>query len=163
VLHGLNSGTVDLIYLDPPFNTKRFYAAPVGSKAAGASFKDMWTWKDVDEQFLDSLATHYPALERYIAGVGGVHSRATMAYLTYMAQRVIEMHRILKATGSLYLHCDPTASHYLKGLLDFIFGKQGFRNEIIWCYTGPSTLGMKQFSRKTDILFLVFKKRQMDV
>ncbi|GAB6395404.1 MAG: DNA methylase N-4/N-6 domain protein [Bacteroidales bacterium] len=160
VLHGLNSGIADLIYLDPPFNSKRFYAAPVGSKAAGASFKDMWTWKDVDEQFLDSLATNYPALARYIAGVGGVHSKAMMAYLTYMAQRIIEMHRILKDTGSLYLHCDPTASHYLKGTLDFIFGKENFRNEILWCYTGPSSPGMKQFPRKSDTLFWFSKSNK---
>jgi site-specific DNA-methyltransferase (adenine-specific) len=70
VLSGLNSELVDLIYLDPPFNSKRTYSAPVGSKAAGASFKDMWTRKDVDEQFLDSLADNYPALARYIATIG---------------------------------------------------------------------------------------------
>jgi site-specific DNA-methyltransferase (adenine-specific) len=62
ILYGLNSNFVDLIYLDPPFNTKRLYAAPVGSKAAGASFKDMWTWKDVDEYYLGTLATHFPFL-----------------------------------------------------------------------------------------------------
>jgi len=74
------------------------------------------------------------------------------AYLTYMAQRVIQMHRILKSTGSLYLHCDPTASHYLKILLDQIFGKDGFRNEIVWCYTGPSG-AKKNFPAKHDVIF----------
>jgi site-specific DNA-methyltransferase (adenine-specific) len=151
VLHGLNSGTADLIYLDPPFNTKRLYAAPVGSKAAGASFKDMWTWKDVDEQYLDTLATHYPALARYIAGVGGVYSKAMMSYLTYMAQRVIEMHRILKDTGSLYLHCDPTASHYLKLLLDSIFGRKNFVNEIIWYYKNASR-GKQRLAKAHDVI-----------
>ena len=112
VLSGLNSESVDLIYLDPPFNSKRTYSAPVGSKAAGASFKDMWTWKDVDEYYLDSLAGHSPALTKYIASTGEIHGKPMMAYLTYMSQRIVEMHRILKDTGSLYLHCDPTAGHY---------------------------------------------------
>jgi site-specific DNA-methyltransferase (adenine-specific) len=138
VLSGMNSGSVDLIYLDPPFNSKRMYSAPVGSKAAGASFKDMWTWKDVDEYYLDSLADNFSALAKYIASVGTVHSKPMMAYLTYMSQRIIEMYRILKTTGSLYLHCDPTASHYLKLLLDGIFGKRAFVNEIVWRYTGNS-------------------------
>ncbi|MDR3111457.1 MAG: site-specific DNA-methyltransferase, partial [Planctomycetaceae bacterium] len=134
VLSGLNSNLVDLIYLDPPFNSKRMYSAPVGSKAAGASFKDMWTWQDVNEHYLHTLAENYPALTKYIASVGKIHSPAMMSYLTYMAQRIVEMHRVLKDTGSLYLHCDPTASHYLKLLLDYVFGKQGFRNEIVWHY-----------------------------
>jgi site-specific DNA-methyltransferase (adenine-specific) len=77
------------------------------------------------------MAHKYPDLTRYIASVGRIHSKAMMAYLTYMAQRIIEMHRILKDTGSLYLHCDSTAGHYLKLLLDSVFGKKNFRNEIV--------------------------------
>jgi len=138
VLSGMNSESVDLIYLDPPFNSKRMYSAPVGSKAAGASFKDMWTWRDVDEQNLDTLAVKFPMLTKYITCIGEIHSKPMMAYLTYMSQRIIEMHRVLKETGSLYLHCDPTASHYLKLLLDGIFGKRAFVNEIVWRYTGNS-------------------------
>jgi len=153
VLSGLNSGSVDLIYLDPPFNTKRMYSAPVGSKAAGAGFKDMWTWKDVDEYRLDILVDQFPALAKYIACVGAVHSKPMMAYLAYLSQRIVEMHRVLKEAGSLYLHCDPTASHYLKCLLDTVFGKNNFRNEILWCYTGPGSPGMRQFNRKSDTVF----------
>jgi len=156
VLSGLNSGLVDLIYLDPPFNTKRTYSAPIDSKAAGASFKDMWTWKDVDEYYLDSLADHFPALAKYIANVGAIHSKPMMAYLTYMSQRLVEMHRILKDTGSLYLHCDPTAGHYLKLLLDGVFGKNNFRNEIVWCYTG-GTDAKKTWQKKHDILYFYTK------
>jgi len=159
VLSGLNSELVDLIYLDPPFNSKRMYSAPVGSKAAGASFKDMWTWKDVDEYYLDTLADNFPALAKYIASVGAVHSKPMMAYLTYMAQRIIEMHRILKETGSLYLHCDPTASHYLKSLLDGIFGKINFRNEIIWHY-GAGHPPKKDFARKHDVLLRYSKSNK---
>jgi len=148
----MNSESVDLIYLDPPFNSKRMYSASIGSKAAGASFKDMWTWQDVDEYYLDTLADQFPALAKYIASVGAVHSKPMMAYLTYMVQRLIEMHRVLKDTGSLYLHCDPTASHYLKSLLDAIFGKQNFINEIIWHYKNASR-GKRRLAKAHDIIF----------
>jgi len=160
VLSGLNSGLVDLIYLDPPFNTKRMHSAPVGSQAAGASFKDMWTWKDVDEYYLDSIAGHRPILTKFIACAGAIHGKPMMAYLTYMSQRIIEMYRVLKETGSLYLHCDSTASHYLKILLDFVFGKNNFRNEILWCYTGPGSPRMRQFNRKSDAIFWYSKGNQ---
>ena len=159
VLSGLNSGLVDLIYLDPPFNKNRMFSAPIGSKAAGASFKDMWTWKDVDEYYLDSLADNFPALAKYIESVGESHGKSMMAYLTYMVQRIIEMHRVLKETGSLYLHCDPTASHYLKILLDFVFGKNNFRNEIVWCYTG-GTDAKKTWQKKHDTIFFYTKTNQ---
>ena len=125
ILNGLNSESVDLIYLDPPFNSKRLYSAPVGSKAAGTSFKDMWTWNDVDETRLETLFVTYPALVKFIESVGEINGKAMMAYITYMAQRIIEMHRVLKSSGSLYLHCDPTASHYLKILLDQVFNMRG--------------------------------------
>jgi site-specific DNA-methyltransferase (adenine-specific) len=158
VLSGLNSETVDLIYLDPPFNTKRMYSAPIGSKAAGASFKDMWTWKDVNEYHLDSLAVQFPALARYITNIGAIHSKPMMAYLTYMSQRIIEMHRVLKETGSIYLHCDPTASHYLKLLLDSVFGKQNFINEIIWYYKNASR-GKKRLAKAHDVIFWYGKSK----
>ena len=151
ILNGLNSNLVDLIYLDPPFNTKKMYSAPVGSKAAGTSFKDMWTLADVNEAYLEILADKYPAIARFIGTIGKIHSKAMMSYLTYMVQRIIEMHRVLKDTGSFYLHCDPTASHYLKILLDDIFGKNNFRNEISWCYTGPSG-AKKNFPAKHDVI-----------
>ena len=76
---------VDLIYLDPPFNSKRTYSAPIGSKAAGASFKDMWTWQDVDESYLDKLVDNYPALVDFIQSIQATHSKAMMAYVTYMS------------------------------------------------------------------------------
>ena len=160
VLSGLNSNLVDLIYLDPPFNSKRIYSAPVGSKAAGTSFKDMWTWADVNEAYLERLAGSYPALANFIAAAGKIHSSAMKAYLTYMAQRVIEMHRVLKDTGSLYLHCDPTASHYLKLMLDEIFGKDNFRNEIIWHYTGWNKRLKFWFERRNDIILFYSKGKK---
>ncbi|MCL2038983.1 MAG: HNH endonuclease [Bacteroidetes bacterium] len=158
ILNGLNSNLVDLIYLDPPFNTNKIYSAPIGSKAAGTSFKDMWTWKDVNEAYLDTLADKYPVLAKYIANVGAIHSKPMMAYLTYMAQRIIQMHRVLKDTGSIYLHCDPTASHYLKILLDEVFGKSNFRNEIVWCYTG-GTDSKTTWQKKHDIILFYTKTK----
>jgi site-specific DNA-methyltransferase (adenine-specific) len=157
ILNGMNSNFVDLIYLDPPFNSKRFYSAPIGSKAAGSSFKDMWTWDDVNEEYLNTLAENYPALTTYIASIGAIHSDAMKAYLTYMAQRIIEMHRVLKDTGSLYLHCDPTTSHYLKVLLEEIFGKNNFVSEIIWSYAwGVRTA--KRWNKKHDVILMYAKK-----
>jgi len=151
ILSGLNSNFVDLIYLDPPFNTKRIYSAPIGSRAAGSSFKDMWSWQDVNEAYLETLAVHYPSLTKFIASTGAIHSKAMMSYLTYMAQRIVEMHRVLKNTGSIYLHCDPTASHYLKIVLDYIFGKNNFRNEIVWCYRGGGS-SKSGFGKRHDII-----------
>ncbi|MDI9348763.1 MAG: DNA methyltransferase [Candidatus Symbiobacter sp.] len=156
VLHGMNSDSVDLIYLDPPFNSKRLYAAPVGSRAAGAAFKDMWGWSDVNAAYLERLIEKYPNLGKFILATKETHSNAMAAYLAYMAQRIIEMHRVLKDTGSFYLHCDPTASHYLKFLLDAIFGRDNFRNEIIWCYSigGKSK---RTFGRKHDVILYYSK------
>ena len=156
ILNGLNSEIADLIYLDPPFNSKRVYSAPVGSKAAGTSFKDIWTWQDVDEQYLESLSDEYPDLVEYIKIIGLIHSKAMMSYITYMAQRVIQMHRILKPTGSLYYHCDPTAGHFVKLILDAIFGRKNFVNEIIWSYQGTGESKVA-FKRKHDDLYFYTK------
>ncbi|MEM9424271.1 MAG: DNA methyltransferase, partial [Spirochaetota bacterium] len=151
ILHGLNSNFVDLIYLDPPFNSKRMYSAPIGSKSAGASFKDIWTWSDIDAAYLDKLLNSYPALPDFITSIEYSHSKGMKAYITYMVQRLIEMKRILKDSGSIYLHCNPTAGHYLKTVMDMIFGKNNFRNEIIWCYTAPSA-PKRDFPKKHDII-----------
>jgi len=150
ILHGLNSESVDLIYLDPPFNSKRLYSAPIGSKAAGAAFKDTWTWSDVDEACLETLVIDYPAIVRFIEATQLV-DKGMAAYLTYMAQRLIEMKRVLKNTGSIYLHCDPTASHYLKVLLDAILGEKKFLNEIVWCYSHGGK-SKSDFANKHDII-----------
>ena len=164
ILHGMNSNSVDLIYLDPPFNSKRMYQAPIGSaaekkaskKGQTASFHDIWVWdEDVDIR-LESVMTTHSRLFAYIDVVGEIHGLAMKAYLTFMAQRIIEMHRVLKDTGSLYLHCDPTASHYLKLILDLVFGKDNFKNEIIWSYqTGG--VSKRWFGKKHDIVFLYSK------
>ena len=136
VLRAMNDDSVDLIYLDPPFNSNDDYSAPIGSKAAGAAFKDAWTLSDVDLAEHNRLKHTYPSLYALIYAAGEVHSKGMFSYLMMMAPRVLEFQRILKPTGSLYLHCDATASHYLKSLLDGVFGGSNFRNEVIWKRTG---------------------------
>ena len=148
VMRGMNSASVDLIYLDPPFNSKVDYAAPIGSKAAGAEFKDTWTLRDVDTEWINLMEARHPALYRVLLAA---MTDSDKSYLAYMAVRLLEMHRLLKPTGSIYLHCDPTMSHYLKLLLDAIFGRGQFRNEIIWAYTGPGNV-TRHFKRKHDVI-----------
>ncbi len=158
VLKGMNSESVNLVYLDPPFNSKRMYSAPIGSRAAGTSFKDMWSWQDVNEAYLDKLIDDYPLLTDFIKSIQAAHSKAMMAYVTYMTQRLIELHRVLKNTGAIYLHCDSTASHYLKIVLDQIFGKENFRNEIVWRRTFAHN-DPKQFGRNKDNIFFYVKSK----
>ena len=153
VLRGMNDACVDLIYLDPPFNSNRHYEAPIGSKAAGAAFKDAWTLDDIDVHEHGELADRNPAAYSVIEAARQAHGKGMQSYLIMMAVRLLEMRRILKPTGSVYLHCDPTASHYLKLLMDSVFGHGNCRNEIIWCYTGPGSPKMRQFNRKHDVLF----------
>ncbi len=151
LLNGMDSESVDLIYLDPPFNSKRTYSAPVGSKSAGASFKDMWRWDDVNIAYLERLYETHPDIADFIDSIYRLHSTAMASYIAYMTQRLLEMNRILKVTGSIYVHIDPTASHYLKIIMDGIFGKNNFRNEIIWCYSGPSG-SRNNFPKKHDTI-----------
>ena len=108
VLRGINSECVDLIYLDPPFNSNRQYAAPIGSKAAGSAFKDTWTWDDVDDAEHGLLADQEPALYNVVAASRDAHGDSLFSYLIMMGTRLLEMRRILKPTGSIYLHGDPT-------------------------------------------------------
>ena len=151
VMRGMEDQSVDLIYLDPPFNSKHNYAAPIGSKAAGAEFKDTWTLDDVDIAWWGEIAESNQALYEVLDMTRHVGGKSAMSYLIYMAIRILEMHRILKSTGSLYLHCDPTMSHYLKMVLDAIFQPQNFKNEIIWAYR-RYTANSKRFQREHDVI-----------
>ena len=154
-MRGMNSESVDLIYLDPPFNSKSNYAAPIGSQAAGAEFKDTWTLSDLDIAWLDLIETRHPTLNRVIQAA---MTNSDKSYLVYMAVRLLELKRILKNTGSIYLHCDPTMSHYLKLMMDAIFGKQQFLNEIIWSYqTGG--VSSRWYGRKHDTILFYSKTK----
>ncbi len=146
--------SVDLIYLDPPFNSKRIYNAFIGG-AQWVAFDDTWRWYEAIDDFhaVASDVSLAPTMEglRRILGEGG-----ELAYLSYMANRLRECRRVLKPTGSIYLHCDPTMSHFLKIVMDGIYGKENFRNEVIWHYqTGG--VGRRWYARKHDTLFLYTK------
>ena len=140
VLRGMNSDSVDLIYLDPPFNSNATYSAPIGSEAAGAAFKDSWSLDDVDAEWHGQIADEHPGLYKIIDAAGAAHSKGMQAYLIMMAIRLIEMRRILKPTGSIYLHCDPTASHYLKATMDAVFGREQYLSDITWKRYAPHSL-----------------------
>ena len=131
IMRGMNSECVDLIYLDPPFNSNRHYEAPIGSKAAGAAFKDAWTLDDIDVFEHGELADRNPAAYSVIEAARQAHGKSMQSYLIFMAVRLLEMRRLLKTMGSIYLHCDDAAGHWLRVLMDGIFGRSAFRNEIV--------------------------------
>ena len=160
ILRGLDSETIDLIYLDPPFNSNKTYEAPIGSEAAGAAFKDAWTLSDLDNAWHGELAEHEPALYSAISAAEFSHSKSMKAYLIMMGIRMLEMRRVLKPKGTIYLHCDPTASHYLKTMMDAVFGKDNLRNEIVWCYRGGG-VPKSDFSRKHDIILRYSKTKNV--
>ena len=162
---------VDLIYLDPPFNSNADYNIIYGREkmnggtvkrkdlAQITAFTDTWEWDEKTAERIAAIRKSHAhraraavmALDTFYRGGAGM-----LTYLVYMADRIDEMHRILKHSGSLYLHCDPTASHYLKMILDAIFGARNFKNEIVWAYrTGGAS--KKQFARKHDIILFYGK------
>ena len=132
ILRGMNSECVDLIYLDPPFNSNRNYAAPIGSAAAGAAFEDTWTLDKLDVAWMGLIADEEPAIANLLHTAKLTHGKGMQSYLTMMAVRLLEMKRVLKPTGSIYLHCDDAAGHYLKLLMDATFGASCYRNHLIW-------------------------------
>ena len=157
--------SVDLVYLDPPFNSARDYnvlfASPKGeqSEAQIVAFKDSWHWGEQAEREYSEIlrgqnsnaAVMMEALRQLLG------ENDMMAYLVMMTNRLLELHRVLKSTGSLYLHCDPTASHYLKIVLDCVFGKENLRNEIIWQRTNAHNFKSRQFPRVRDAIFFYSK------
>ena len=156
--------SVDLIYLDPPFNSKRDYnllfKTPKGheSDAQLVAFEDTWHWgtqaQDEFREIARSSNTAVAEMMRALRDFLGENDM--MAYLTMMANRLLELHRVLKATGSLYLHCDPTASHYLKIVLDGVFGKENYRSEIIWKRTSAHS-SAKRYGPVHDTIFFYSK------
>lgn len=154
IMRGMKDKSVDLIYVDPPFNSNHDYAASPDSAAAGTGFRDTWTVDDVDESWLAEIADKSESLYSVICTsekTGG--GKSAVSYLIYMAVRILEMHRILKPTGSLYLHCDTTMSHYLKLMLDAIFGNDFFRNDITWKRFSAHNDGKRYGDISDHILF----------
>ena len=156
ILRGINSETVDLIYLDPPFNSNRTYSAPIGSKAAGAAFEDTWTLDKEDVAWMGLIADQHPALHSVITAAGDAHSTGMQSYLRMMAVRLLEMRRVLTPTGSIYLHCDDTADAYLRLLMDAVFGTSGFRNSLCWRRATAHSDG-KRYGRNTDTILFYAK------
>ncbi len=157
--------SVDLVYLDPPFNSNAEYNVLFREESGSVSqaqfhaFTDTWHWVDAEKTYRDFLKT-CPIVEA-VTIMEGYHAflrtSPMMAYLAMMAPRLAELRRVLKPTGSLYLHCDPTASHYLKMLLDAIFGLTNFRNEIVWRRSHPKGHAFTRFARNHDVI-LAFAK-----
>ena len=149
VMRGTNSGSVDLIYLDPPFNSKADYAAPVGSQAAGAAFRDTWTLRDVDVAWLDLIEHKHPALWRVLMAA---MTPSDKSYLAYMAVRLLEMRRLLAPTGSIYLHCDDVMSAHLRLVMDAVFGPGAYRAEIVWKRQSSNNAVTRAYGRIADRL-----------
>ena len=146
---------IDLIVTDPPFKKDKKFQG-IGA-AEGAEFKDYWTWEeDAHLEYLEHVRKHWPALLEVIEAAYAAHSPSMAAFLAFMSVRLIEMHRVLKPTGSLYLHCDPTANAYMRLMLDSIFDRENFRNEIVWGYRGGG-VPTDAFARKHDTMLFYVK------
>jgi len=163
--------SIDLIYLDPPFNSKRDYnilfKTPKGhqSDAQITAFEDNWHWgEQAQKEFAELLHQPNTNVAEMIQAIRHfLGENDMMAYLTMMANRLLELHRVLKPTGSLYLHCDPTASHYLKIVLDGVFGKENFKNEVIWKRISAKGNVQRKFGAIHDVLLVYPKKLGAEV
>ena len=163
----LKDESVDLVYLDPPFNSAQNYNAffheKDGTDAASQirAFEDTWHW-DIETKKAYDAVTEQPGkvsdvMQAFYTFLGG---NDMMAYLTMMSSRLVELRRVLKPTGSLYLHCDPTASHYLKLLCDAVFGQDNYRNEISWKRSQPKSHTTINFSNCRDIILRYSKTQE---
>lgn len=160
----IDDESVDLIYLDPPFNSNATYnilfKAPSGeaSQAQIEAFEDTWHWNDAAEKAFDEVmqSGNGQAAEMLRALRSFLHDNDVMAYITHISLRMLELHRVLKPTGSLYLHCDPTASHYLKIMMDAVFGTRQYTNEIVW--KGTSSHNTANRYGKVHDVILYYRK-----
>ena len=159
-LRGMNSGTVNLIATDPPFNKNRDFHADPGSLASGARFADRWRWEeDVHEEWVDQIKDDWPAVWAVIEAARVSYGNDMAAFLCWLGVRLLEMHRILADDGSIYLHIDHTAHAYVKALMDAIFGRRNFQNEIVWCYKSGG-VSRRYFAKKHDTILFYAKGRK---
>jgi site-specific DNA-methyltransferase (adenine-specific) len=164
-LEGLDASSVDLIYLDPPYNSGRNYNVAIDGVVQEEAYQDTWTWGPNVAEAFDAFCKTPPlsgvkAAELLVTLRSVLGNSSTISYLTMMVPRLVAMHRVLKSTGSLYLHCDPTASHYLKLQLDAIFGAEGFRGEIIWKRTSSHNKASRRPGPIHDTILLYTKSGQ---
>ena len=151
-LRGMNSGTVHLIATDPPFNKNKDFHAEPDSLASGAKFSDRWKWdRDVHPDWEDAIQDDWPAVWQVIQAAKVASGEDMAAFLCWLGVRLMEMHRILRDDGSIYLHIDHTAHAWVKAMMDGIFGRKNFRNEIVWGYAGGG-VPRNDFPRKHDTL-----------
>ena len=162
------SESVDLVYLDPPFNSNRKYSVIFGNDTAAddataqvEAFDDTWHWNNSTEALFRDILMSAPekvsdAMQAFRTLLG---TNDALAYLTMMAPRLVEMHRVLRKTGTLYLHCDPTMSHYLKVLLDTIFGPEQFGSEVIWKRTSAHNRTTR-YGPIHDVILVYFKSKK---
>ncbi len=156
-LRAMNSESVDLIATDPPFNKGRDFHATPDSLASGAKFQDRWSWEnDVHQEWVDQITDDHPNVMNVVQGSRSSYGDDMGAFLCFMAVRLLAMRRVLKDTGSIYLHCDPTASHYLKELMDAVFGRKNFQNEIVWRYSWGNHI-QTRWNRKHDVILFYAK------
>ena len=158
VLRGMNSATVDLIATDPPFNTRRNRSGTAGFYVDNWKWgdtgilPDQWAWNEVHPVWLEQIKDDNPALHDVIQAARAAHDDGIAAFLCFLSVRLMECRRVLKPTGSIYLHCDHAANGYIRMAMDAIFGAKNFRNEIVWCYRGGG-VPRNAFARKHDTLF----------
>ena len=156
-LRGMNSETVDLVATDPPFNKSKDFHATPDSLAKGSRFSDRWSWdKDVHPDWVDSIKDDWPGVWAVIEAARTAHGEDMAAFLCWLGVRVMELHRVLKPTGSLYLHIDHTAHAYAKALLDGVFGARNFRNAIVWRSTSAHS-DSSRFGMNTETLLFYTK------
>ena len=157
LMRQMDSNSVHLIATDPPFCKGRDFHATPESLCDGAKFQDRWSWdRDVHDEWKQQIHDDWKALWSVIEMAKSCHSKSMAAYICWLSVRVLEMHRILREDGSLYLHCDQTASAYIRQMLDSVFGYKNFRNEIVWSY-GLGGSSRKYWSRKHDNIFFYTK------
>lgn len=158
--------SVDLVYLDPPFNSQRnYHVVYEGSQALEQAFKDCWSWDEAAPAFAQlvedsTVPKGLKSLLRSLKELLGENDSDLLAYLSMMTPRLLAIHRALKGTGSMYLHCDPTASHYLKLVLDSIFGSDKFQSEIIWQRSTGKSLSTRKLPNNHDVI-LVYRKGEV--
>ena len=168
ILRGMNSESVDCIATDPPFNAKRVFNAPLGSRSAAQRFDDRWRWDEVTDEWQDVIATDQPAIKEIIEAAAVIEGgridhrtgkiatgakNSIAAYLAYMAPRIVEMHRVLKPTGVLFIQCNWEADSYLRLLLDAVFGRDKFINGITWKSHPSKGLARRRLPRNHGTIF----------
>lgn len=163
ILRSMENNSIKMVYLDPPFNSKRNYTAPKGTKAEGASFKDTWNLCDIDPIWIDEINRQSPASSAVIDTSRQCAGAGMQSYLVMIAIRLIEIKRLLRPDGSMFLHCDSTAVAYLKMLCDAMFGIKHFKNDVIWQRSTTHNDARQCFGRITDtILFYGYRNLYTD-